>query len=316
MFRGSQIPEILTVAGMVDRTLWVFRYRFFDYMKICFVTYVPLMLVMILLWNLNIINLDFLEGSVFTPDLFFFVLFVTVPTLLSDVAVQYFTSYLVRDNEIHWFQAVKKSFGKPLFRYALLRVVGAIVLITIGAMAMFVNLVPFIGFVIYWAIVIGTYTFTLGMSAPLVVEDQLSGVEVIKRNFNLSKSQFIDTLLSAVSLTKIAFAVMVSVVILFLLLSGLVIVLMKGQQTVTVMDNFSERFVFTLILLLAPLMFALFFTPMKSIYFSVLYYNLRAREEGFHLENKVNIYLRELDRIDRAENADATQELEKISATA
>lgn len=307
---------MLTVAGLLDRTLWVFRYRFFEYMKIALLTYGPPMLLMILLWNLGILNLDFLEGSAWSPDLFFFVLFVTVPTLISDIALQIYTSYLVRDNEVSWLVAVKKAFSRATFRYTPVRMMGAILLILVGFCAIFVNMIPFVGFILYWGVVIGSQTFTFGMAAPIIVEEEVVGLKVVRRNFHLARAQFLGAVLSSVAATLISFLVMLCVLIFFFVVSGLIIALVQGQESVMVMENFTERYIFTLLLLLVPLLFALVFAPLKSIYYSVLYYNLRSVKEGFHLENRVNIYLRELAKVKQAEADAVDQELENINATA
>lgn len=316
MFRGSQIPEILDIAGLLDRTLWVMRFRFFEYFKISLVTYAPVMLLIILLWSLGILQMDFLGESFWRKEVFFVILFLSVPTVISDLACQYYTSFLVRDNEKPWFHAVKMTFSKELWKYSLTRLIGAVWLMLIGALGIVAAAIPIVGILVYWALIVGTYTYFFGLSNPVLVEEKVSLKDVFGRNFRLGKTQFFGGILAAVAGSLVSFVVMLCVLIFFLLLSGLVIVLMEGQQNMVLMESFTERFIYTLMILLVPLLFGFFFTPLKSIFYSVLYYNLRARKEGFHLENRINMYQRELDEAEAARLAQANQEAENMSATA
>lgn len=306
MFKGSDIPTQLNTATLLDRTLWVFKNRPLQYLLISLCTYGTLVFVVGILYFSGILPKGYREfyGWFYIDDnLITLLIFVSLPAIVADVAIQEYTSALVRDKEIPWFTAVKRAFSKKLLTYLFAKLVGLLLLVILGAVGLIMFAVPFVGPFFYIFFIVGFFSFFVGLAPAIIVEENKSVFSVVSRNVALCRKQFGVTSIGSASAFIVSLALMLSGIWFFLAIGGLIIALLSGGSDLMMTGNDQQRFLFNLMVLVVPLVFAVFYIPLKSIFYSVMYYGFRSTQEGFDLENKLNLYNEKM----RAEEAEIAQ---------
>lgn len=293
-FRGADIPGIYNLSSLTDKTLYVFRNRFVPYMAITLCTFgvFSLGIAWAFVGN-NSENLlehmmdNPMEASLVLQRYFYFLI---IPTVIADLAIQEYTSRLVRGKEITWLQAISKVFSVNLLNYALVRAVGFGILYIVSTVTVEIMMVLVIGQVIYLQLVAGISAMFVGMAHAIVVEERLNFLSVIGRNLKFATS----------NLGLVAFGSFAGLMIIlgltfcgaaFIYFAGLIIFnLLHGTNT-----NPVEYFgpLTSIVVYGFPILIAIFFIPLANIFYSVMYYHFRSLKEGFHLENEVNIALKE-----------------------
>ena len=292
MLKGSYIPEPLTMAGILDRTLWLIRHRFYQFMLINITTFAAPFLCAVLLYNLDFIDFGLDPDYQVMEDFFFLFLFVGFPTVLSDMASQHYISAIVRDQEIKWYQAVRRSFNLSLIRYFFIKSAVWAIVILVSGIGLVVAMVPFVGSILYYVILIGIYVLLGGVMAPILVEEKNPIFKPYARNVSLVGTQFFGSIFSGVLSGMISWCLMFCLWIFVAGIGSLIMYLLFGSTEQLATQDDTWRFVWNLVKIVGPILFILFYMPVKCAYSGVLYYNLRARKEGFHLENKLDIHAR------------------------
>lgn len=284
----------MTITSVLDRSLWLFRQRAPQYLLITLCTYGVGMLVTGYLYFSGILDpekLDPWQGNfLLNPDLLLFLLFVTLPGILSDLALQQYTSKLVRNQEIPWYAALRKAFSVDLLNYICCRLMGSAIMLIVGGIGIFLLIIPVVGWAAYYLAIVGAYTIVNGLIPAILVEERKGMFGAMGRNMALSFRQFgVTTVGSGLGLV-VSLAFMISGLILVLLTGLLVQSLLEGNSSLMIEPDASERFFMNLLVVCMPLLVAIFFTPLASVFYSVLYYGLRSKAEGFHLENRLEQY--------------------------
>lgn len=293
MFKGEMIPGILNVPGVLDRTIWVFKHRYFPYGMIFLATFGPCFLLMFALYQFGILNLDlganfgiFLLSNYVILIVFLYLL----PSTVSDLAMQYYTSYLVRNNEIKWWTAIRKAFSTKLLKYLLVKLIGGFVLTFVSLFASVILLVPVVGPFVWFYLMLGITSAIVGMTPGIIVEEKKDPFSVVGRNFHLGRAALGNVFNSSALGGIVMMAFVASMSLLFQSLAAILIAIFFADTDWNMGKSIGEEILTTAILLLAPMVMLLITVPLQSIFFSVLYYNMRSRREAFHLENRLNIY--------------------------
>lgn len=295
MFRGSYIPGIMKTADLLDRTFWVFKHRYYPYMMISVMTFgLPYVVLAGLVFS-GKLELDFggRWGTYLSPDLIYFLIIISLPSLFSDLAMQIYTSSLVRDKEITWFQAVREAFSVQIINYFSARLIGWLVLVLLSLTSFFILLIPIFGQVAFFFLLAAFNTFISGLTAPIIVEEKRIFFGAVGRNIQLAQKSFEISALASGAWFLILSGFLLSFIALFLGVAELIAVLALGENLESLFkgEAMISKFAFYVTVFGGVTSIILIYMPLSSIFYSVVYYSLKARREGFHLENKLNLFI-------------------------
>jgi MFS family permease len=291
---GTRIAGPVNITSALDRTLWLFKQRAAQYILISICTYGVAMLGIGALFFSGWLSLETLDpwyGKYWVNfRLLSFVLFVMAPGVLSDIALQHYTSHLVRNEEIKWYQALRKVLSVDVVNYILCKFNGIVVLALASGFGFVLFFIPILGWAAYFCLLVVAYTFLAGLTPAIIVEERKWWFVANGRNFQLCMRQFgVSAFGSSLGMGAIL-GLFLSGLSLVFIVGGLVATLLDGTSTLMVESNASERFFTNLAAVTFPLLMGLLFAPLSSIFYSVLYYSLRSKREGFHLENRIEAY--------------------------
>ena len=302
MFDGVDIPAPLNITGTLDRTLWIFRHRYFPYLMICLVSFGIPFLGMLALLVFDVINFDLnkmLTDLDKNPIEAFYaggfgalVLLVSLPAFLAEIALQIYTSALVRGHEMSWKAALKGAFSRKTLRYIPIKMFSVVVMLLFLVVGVFLIFIPVVG-VFAWVIVaIAPFTMLSGMGAAIVVEEKRSFFWVIGRNIQLAWVKPGLAIFSSGLGFLIILAFNFSVLVLFVLVVMFGLSISLGTNDFFALEGDLGIWIMGMILFVSPMINIMLVIPLKSIFYSVLYYNMRSRREAFHLENFLDYRLR------------------------
>ncbi len=293
MFKGTDIPGILTVSDILDRSFWVFKNKFYSYMMINLAAFGLPFIVMAGLIFSGVLAFDFGPGytDYFSADLAVFFALISLPSVCADIAMQAFTSKLVQNNEINWWKATRFSFSFLSVQYLITRLIGWALVILVSGLSFIVVFIPFIGAIALIFFYAGLNAFFTGLTAAISIEEGKNFFTALGRNMQLAQKNFSLVTLSAGLWVLILLAFLFSFVVLFFLISELLVYLFMGNNIsgLAISETLFPRFVFFLTFFGGFGAVILVYMPLSSIFYSVLYYALRSQTEGYHLENRLDV---------------------------
>ena len=285
----------MKTADLLDRTFWVFKHRYYSYMMINVVTFgLPYIVLAGLVFS-GKLDLDFggRWGTYLSPDFLLFLIIIALPSLFADLAMHTYTSHLVREEEIGWFRAIREAFSFQILNYFSARLVGWIVLALLSLTAAFINLIPVFGQFAFLFLLSAFNTFIAGLSAPVILEEKRIFLGAVGRNMQLAQKSFEVSALASGAWFLILAGFLLSFIFLFLGIGELTAVLAFGENFDSILSGEAplSRFAFYVTVFGGVTSIILIYMPLSSIFYSVMYYSLRAKREGFHLENKLDLFL-------------------------
>lgn len=292
-FRGADIPGVYNLAGLTDKTLYVFRNRFAQYMAITLATYGVFALG--IAWAFigsqppGLLSDLFSDPVSVVEYLNTYWIYLLLPGIAADFALQQYTSHLVREREIHWLHAVSKTLSVNMINFLIARGIGILILYVVGTVTTEIALVLILGQVIYLQLIAGAYALFSGMVHAIVVEERINFFQAIGRNLRFAGSNLGIAAFGSFAGLMITVGLMMCF-ILFIYLVGMIVFNLlygnvSGQQEFMGLLN-------AIVLYGCPIVVSLFLIPIASIFYSIMYYHFRSQREGFHLENELNIKLR------------------------
>ncbi|MCB9231138.1 MAG: hypothetical protein H6581_05730 [Bacteroidia bacterium] len=306
MFKGSDIPGVLNIPNMLDRTLYVFRHRYYPYLMICLVSFgIPFLLV-VGLYILGIIDFSLkslfdkfaitdVEGM-YANFLIINTLLVSIPALYADICLQYYTSYLIRDREITWLQALRKGISRKTLQFIPVKIMGNLFYSLAATVLVVMIFIPLIGSFAWLFSVVALYSLFVGMAPAILVEERKTFLGVVSRNLQLARQKFWVVATASGLGMLIVLVFTLSLVVLFVIIALLGLSLTMGSNNLFAEFGETGTWIMGVILFTVPMVNVLLLVPLQSIFYSVLYYNMRSRQEAFHLSNKVEIYTQKLKR--------------------
>lgn len=300
MFQGADLPGIYNLSSLVDRTFYVFRHRAFSYLWITLCTF-GIGSLGIAWAYIGDVPADAVslyrrgpEGMVALVQRYYY--FLAIPGIVADLALQEYTTHLVRNREIPWIHAIGKSFSLKLFQYAMVRVVGMGIVYLISSATQGITAAAGIGTLIYALLVTGAYSVFVGMAHAIVVEERKNFFNVIGRNLNFAFSNVGLSVLGAFAGFLILSALMACCMIFLLVVGMIVLTLLYGSAFNPLNQQEVFNTLLNVFLFIFPVLLSLFYVPLSNIFYSLMYYHFRTKKEGFHLENKLNLKLREMEK--------------------
>lgn len=291
MLRVSElITGEMSVTGLMDRTMKVFRTHFYEYTLLSFLIYGLPSLVMYTLLSLDYITLDWLKEVNGLDSMEFRVtmlllLVYYVPMLFSDLALHEFTRGMAYNRPVTIWQAIRRAFGVRILNYFFVWLFGAFVISMFTFLIAFFMFVPFIGFFLYLYGVIGVVTAVIGLAPAIIIEENRWFFGSIRRNINLVMSNFLPTTsASAGGFISVMALVYSSLLLLFLVVSVLTAVLAGSRLGDQLAENNTDELMMNFMFMIVPVLLSMTYTALRSLSLSVIYYSLRCRKEALHLE--------------------------------
>lgn len=291
MLNSSElITGEMSVTGLMDRTMKLFRKHFYAYTILSFLTYGLPSLVMYTLLSLDYITLDWLNDVDGFDTMEFRVtmlllLVYYVPMLFSDLALHEYTRGLAYQHPISIWQAIRRTFGIRILNYAFVWLFGAFLISIFTFLIAFFMFVPFVGFFLYIYAVLGVVTAVLGLAPAIIIEEKRWFFGTIRRNINLVMSNLLPTTsASAGGFISVMALVYSALLLLFLLVSVLSALLAGSQFGDQLAENNTDELMMNFMFMIVPVLLSMTYTALRSLSLSVIYYSLRCRKEALHLE--------------------------------
>lgn len=292
----TQIVGNMDGAGMIDRTAWLFRRHFKDYMMISFVTFVlPLVLFvsMMIATESNYFiakNYDKLIGLFAAGSVIVFPTCMMLFSAWSEMAVSYYTHKRIHLEEVDWWESCIKTIGliiPNLFVKALQFMVTMIVGI-FGVIAMFV---PIIGSLLYFWIVVGVYTYLTALFPIITVaEPKLSFGERLRRNRSLVGKK--TTL--CFTMATVGTFILSGLLLLIYLTVGItlywILIPYFKQLNAEIMSVRTVMQVLSIIFTIITASVFMVAVPTKSIFYTMMYYSMASLKDAYHLEYQIKMY--------------------------
>lgn len=295
MFKGRDIPSQMTIPGVLDRTLVIFRSHYFAYLVINMVTFGPAFLLAVWLVSSAQLDIDEVIDNMpyyLAPIVVLTFVFFTVPSLIADLAMQHFTSALIKEKPITWSHAIRKAFSIRLLNYTLTKILGSLATLLGTAVSFALSLlIPILGGLASSYFRLSIHSMVSGMNAAITVEEGGMPHKIIGRGIKLGWKRFFYAATSSFLGYYIMLGFIGSVFLLFISIGGTIGALIYSVDDVMIADNEKlEEFFLYLFYFTVPLIGVLIYMPLSSIFYSMLYYSLRSRREGYHLENRIDLY--------------------------
>jgi hypothetical protein len=292
----TQIVGNMDGPGMIDRTAWMFRKHFKDYMMISFVTFaLPLVIFVSLMIatesNYFIAkNYDKLIGLFAAGSIIVFPTCMMLFSAWSEMAVSYYTHKRIHLEEVNWWESCIKTIGlviPNLFAKALQFIITMVVGI-FGVIAMFV---PIVGSLLYFWIVVGVYTYLSALFPIITIaERKLRFRERLRRNRSLvSKKTSLCFTMATVGTFILAGLLLLIYLTVGMTLYWIVIPYFKQLSS----ETMSIRTLMQILSIIFTIVTASVFmvaVPTKSIFYSMVYYSMTSLKDAYHIEYQVKMY--------------------------
>lgn len=292
----TQIVGNMDGPGMIDRTAWMFRRHFKDYMMISFVTFaLPLVLFVSLMIatesNYFIAkNYDKLISLFVAGSVIVFPTCMMLFSVWSEMAVSYYTHKRIHLEEVDWWESCIKTV-RWVIPNLFVKAIQFVVTMIVGIFGIFAMLIPVVGSLLYFWIVVGTYTyFTALFPIITVAEPKLSLGERLNRNRDLvSKKTALCFTMAMVGTFILAGLLLLIYLTVGISLYWIVIPYFKQLGT----EVFSVRVVMQILSIIFTVITASVFmvaVPTKSIFYSMMYYSMASLKDAYHLEYQIKMY--------------------------
>ncbi|MCS7027927.1 MAG: hypothetical protein NZ519_04110 [Bacteroidia bacterium] len=307
----TQIIGNMDSSGMIDRTAWLFRKHFKDYLIVSMVTFaLPFVIFVSLLIatqtdyfvtrSYDKITSLFVVGSVIV-----FPTCMTIFSVWSEMAISYYTHKRIHLEEVDWWQACIAT-TSYIIPNLLVKTVQIGITIVVGIVAVFAVFVPIIGSLLYFWIVIGAYTYLTALFPIITIaEPHTPFIRRLARNRSLVGAKIIPCFTTATVGTFILAGLLFLMYIsLGLSLYWVVIPYFKqlndGELSIRTLNQILS-IIFT-ILTAGVFMLAV---PTKPIFYTMMYYSLVSYKEAYHLEYQIKMYQKMMQAYDEYENKKA-----------
>jgi len=292
----TQIVGNMDGPGMIDRTAWMFRRHFKDYIMISFITFaLPLVLFVTLMIatesNYFIAkNYDKLIGLFAAGSVIVFPACMMLFSAWSEMAVSYYTHKRIHLEEVDWWESCIKTVGL-IIPNLFTKIVQFAITMVVGIFGVFAMLVPIVGSLLYFWIVVGVYTYMSGLFPILTIaEKKLSFVERFKRNRSLvGKKTALCFTMATVGTFILAGLLLLIYLTVGITLYWIVIPYFKQLGT----ETMSPRTIMQILSIIFTIITATVFmvaVPTKSIFYSMMYYSLASLKDAYHLEYQIKMY--------------------------
>lgn len=295
--------------GMIDRTAWMFRKHFKDYMMISFVTFAfPL----VIFFTLFIAtesefflakNYDKLIGLFAGGSIIVFPTCMMLFSVWSELAVSYYTDKRIHLEKVDWWEASIKTI-KFIIPNLFTKAFQFFVTMTVGIVGIFAVLVPIVGSLLYFWIVVGVYTYATALFPILIIrEPHLKFAGRLKRNKSLvSKKTVLCFTMSTVGTFILAALLFFIYLTVGITLYWIIIPYFKqlGTEVISIRTSMQILSIIFTVVTASVFMVAV---PTKSIFFTMMYYSLTSLKDAYHLEYQIKMYHK---------LTDATNEYQKV----
>lgn len=293
----TQIVGNMDKSGLLDRTAWMFRRHFKDYMMMSFITFAfPFVLVMslLILTKSDLFvekGYDKLIGLFAAGSFLVFPLSMMLFSVWSELAMSYYTHKKIELEEVDWWQAIRATFTISILGNLLTKVLQFMITMLVAIFGALTLFVPMIGSILYFWIVVGNYTFFSALYPMIrVAEPHLSFGNRWARNRSLVSKKTVQSFTSSM----VGFFILLGLLFFIYLSIGLIlywIVLPYFKQAGSDLISLSafRQFMSIIFSIITALVFMVA-VPTKSIFFAMMYYDTASKKDAYHLEYQIRMY--------------------------
>lgn len=292
----TQIIGNMDGPGMIDRTAWLFRRHFKDYIMISFLTFALPLVLFVTLMIVTETNYFIAKNYDKLIQLFVAGSVIVFPTCMmlfsvwSEMAISYYTHKCLHLEEVDWWQACMRTV-KYIIPNLFTKVFQFIITMVVGIFGVFAMLIPMVGSLLYFWIVVGIYTYMTALFPILTIaEPQLSFSERWSRNRSLvSKKTGL-----CFTMATVGTFILTSLLIFIYLTIGIAlywIVIPYFKQAGS--ELLSPRIIMQMLSIIFTVITASVFmvaVPTKSIFYTMMYYSLASLKDGYHLEYQIKMH--------------------------
>lgn len=292
----TQIIGNMDGPGMIDRTAWMFRRHFKEYMMISLVTFA---LPLVLFVSLLIVtkseffitkNYDKLIGLFIVGSLVVFPLCMMLFSVWSEMAVSYYTHKRIHLEEVDWWEACIKTVRYIIPNF-FVKIVQFVISMIMGMFGGIVIFIPVVGGIFYFWVIIGAYTYFTALFPIITIAEPKLGIgSRLTRNRSLvSKKITLCFTMATVGMFILLALLEFIYLTLGITLYWIVIPYFEQLGTEVISVSTLTR-VLTLIDTLITAIIFMVAVPTKSIFYSMMYYSMASLKDAYHLEYQIKMY--------------------------
>ncbi|MCS7075983.1 MAG: hypothetical protein NZ455_04715 [Bacteroidia bacterium] len=292
----TQIIGYMDGPGMIDRTLWLFRKHFKDYLMISFITFaLPLVIFVSLMIATHTEyfiskNYDKIVGLFVVGSIIVFPTCMMLFSVWSEMAVSFYTHKRIHLEKVDWWQACKKT-ALYIIPNILVKSVQFFITTVVGIFGAFVLFVPIVGGLLHVWVSVGTYTYLTALFPIITIaEPNTSFFQRFARNRSLiSKKIFLCFNMATVGTLILAGLLWLMYICIGLTLYWILIPYFKQLNDPQISMRTFTQILSILFTLLTAGVFMLA-VPTKSIFYAMMYYSMATLKDAYHLEYQIKMY--------------------------